>query len=227
MVRKSRLVTGTFAGVLVGFVLLGTLPSATAQTGKENPQQTIKREKDRWAVKTAIDPGASEIDTRAIKVTVEELLAMQRPADMSDGKGDPKYQNLRAKPVETTVYVVEAKIVECRHMPDGDYRVKIEGKSGKTMYVEMPNPDPEFVSSVSRFQKDMVKVRKKATDKLKPEAIVKPVSIYAKLTGVGFFGWSKNMQGQPVGNGIQLHPVLKVDWMKEPKNNDRSNAGKP
>ena len=193
---------------------------ASAQVPQDPPTQPVRKERDRWAVKTATDPMASEINTKPVKVTVEELLDMKRPLDMSDGKGDPKYQNARAKGVETTVYVVEAKIIECRLMPDGDYRVQIQGKSGKTMYIEMPDPAPDVINGQSRFQNEIAKTRNAAEKKLNPQKEAKQTEIYAKITGVGFFGWSKNMKGQSQGNGIQLHPILKLDWLKPPKTAD-------
>lgn len=190
--------------------------------------------RDRWLVKTASDPDATSINKRPVKSTVEKLLSIARPKDFPMDKTNEKYQEHRAKPVETTVYTVEADVVEYRLMPDGDYRVTIRGASGQTMVLEMPDPDPKFVDPQSPFAYAIKAARGQFEEKFKPERTARTALAHVRITGIGYFGRAFTRPGtqpgtapatqpgvQPTtpkveGNLIQLHPVLDVQWMDKP-----------
>jgi hypothetical protein len=130
-------------GMASGFALAGV----SAQTGNpptekrkdDKPQAApdkpasgmVKGGRDRWSIKTASDAEAKEIDRTPSKSTVEKLLAIPRPLDMPPDGSNPFFQEHRARPAETTVFSVEADVIDCRLMPDGDYRVTVRGASGK------------------------------------------------------------------------------------------------
>jgi len=100
-------------------------------------------------------------------------------------------------------------------MPDGDYRVTVKGVSGKTMVLEMPNPDPEFVDPKSKFAGQIKTARDQFSSKIKPERTSQPMQGHARITGVGFFG--RTYGSKPAdGNLIQLHPVLNIEWLDKP-----------
>src|SRR5690349_2209805 len=105
------------------------LPLAIARSQATKPQpdkpaaatqgaKTGARERDRWLIKTASDAEAREIEAKASASTVEKLLAIPRPLDMPLDGSNPFFQQHRARPAETTVFSVEADIVDCRLMPD-------------------------------------------------------------------------------------------------------------
>jgi hypothetical protein len=171
--------------------------------------------KDRWAIKTASDAEAREIAATPSKSTVEELLAIPRPLDMPSDGSNPFFQQHRARPAETTVFSVEADVVDCRLMPDGDYRVTVRGASGKTLALEMPDPAPEFVDPHGKFVGQIKESRDVFGAKFQPERKLKPVMGHARITGVGFFGRTYGSQ-KADGNLIQIHPVLKIEWLEKP-----------
>src|SRR5205807_1382181 len=96
------------------------------------------------------------------------------------------FQNHRARPAEMTVFAVEADVVDARLMPDGDYRVTIKGASGKTLVLEMP--DPEFVDAKSKFADKIKSARETFDGKFKLAKSVKPTPAHARITGIGYFG---------------------------------------
>jgi hypothetical protein len=189
---------------------------AKPQTPKEdNKAQTPKPGKDRWLVKTASDPDAEKVNKKAQETTIEKLLALARPKDFPLDGSNAAYQQKRIAPVETSVYAVEADVVECRLMPDGDYRVVIQGASGKPLVLEMPDPDPAFVDPKSPFAYSIKAAREQFKARFTPTTTTQKIQGHVRITGIGFFGrtYGKN---KPDGNLLQLHPVLDVDWMDKP-----------
>jgi hypothetical protein len=185
-----------------------------AESGKP-PANAVRSGRDRWSIKTASDVEAQEIDRTPVKSTVEKLLAIPRPLDMPPDGSNPFFQTHRARPAETSVFSVEADVVDCRLMPDGDYRVTVKGVSGKTMVLEMPNPAPEYVDPKSKFAADLKSAREKFDTKIQPERTLKPYSGHVRLTGIGFFGRTYGDKKLD-GNMIQLHPILNVEWLDKP-----------
>jgi hypothetical protein len=176
---------------------------------------TKTRERDRWLIKTASDAEAQEINAKASASTVEKLLAIPRPLDMPLDGSNPFFQQHRARPAETTVFSVEADVIDCRLMPDGDYRVTVRGHSGKTLVLEMPNPTPEFVDPKSKFAGQIKAARDQFSAKFKPETKSQPLTGHARISGVGYFG--RVYGNRPAeGNLIQLHPVLNIEWLDKP-----------
>ena len=180
-------------------------PATGARTGS----------KDRWAIKTASDVEAEDIDRKPVKSTIEKLLAIPRPLDMPLDGSNAFFQEHRARPAETSVFSVEADVIDCRLMPDGDYRVTVRGASGKTVVLEMPNPTPEFVDPKSKFAGDIKTARGQFDKKFQPEKAVKALTGHARITGVGFFGRTYGNK-KAEGNLIQLHPVLNIEWLDKP-----------
>lgn len=237
---------GCMAAHCLAVLALGAIPCC-AQTTKETTAQETKQEtkrtdaekpaqarpgRDRWPVKTASDLDASEINRKPTNTTVEKLLAMKRPVDLPKEETPEHFQNHRARPAETTVFAVEADVVDCRLMPDGDYRVTIRGASGKSLVLEMPKPEPGFVDPNSPFFKDIKAAREQFDAKAKPETTQKPLKLHARITGIGFWArkWNRNPSATSTANAtgsspstpnaeenlIQLHPVLKLEWLDKP-----------
>jgi len=195
-----------------------------AKTTPDKPtalQGARQGSRDRWLIKTASDAEAQEIDRKPQASSVEKLLAIPRPIDMPLDGSNPFFQNHRARPAETTVFSLEADIVDYRQMPDGDYQVTIKGASGKTLKLEMPNPAPEFVDPASKFASDVKAAREQFDGKFHPgkpekaDRTVKQVVGHARITGVGFF--ARNYGSSKVeGNLLQIHPVLKIEGLEKP-----------
>jgi len=211
---------------LASFITLTALPAFAqkdepkpqtppSQTGQTEAKPQAKPGRDRWLVKTAADADAIDIKKRPEPSTVEKLLGLTRPKDFTLEATPPQYQEKRAGPVEKTVYTVEADVVECRLMPDGDYRVVIKGAKGETMVLEMPDPNPQFVDPKGPFAYAIKSAREQFDAKVKPERTAKPLQLHARITGLGFFGRAYG-KTPPKGNLIQLHPVVDFEWLPKP-----------
>jgi hypothetical protein len=171
----------------------------------------------RWSVKTGTDPDAALVGptSRPTQTTVEELIRLPRPADMPATESIPVYQNKRARPVEITVYSVEATIIALNVEASGDYHLVLQGASGETMIARAPNPGDEFVAPDSRWKKEITQVRRQLDAKYFP-ATGKIARVTARAVGVGFFD---RIHGQTGGasNGLELHPVLGIEFIESRK----------
>jgi hypothetical protein len=222
---------------------------------------------ERWSVKTGIDPDAARVGTYQfagmnaagiVETSVEELIQMPRPSDMTDVRSIPEdYQERRAEPVELVIWRVKADIIAIKKEADGDLHMVLQGDSGETMIAESPTPHSPFVGSASPWLDAMKEVRSKIADQfgasfatatfqpldakyvmpstpvpatpppaaplaappaggdvfegLQPfKAKVEPTS--ATITGVGFFDRVHDQMGVAMKTGIELHPILAIDF---------------
>jgi hypothetical protein len=170
---------------------------------------------ERWRVKTGDDPDAALVGLpqNATKTTVEDLAMLARPQDMPATASPPQYENKRARPVETTVYSVEADIVALKLEADGDYHMVLQGSGGATLVAEIPDPDPTFTSPSSRWAKEIAAARRKVDEKLLPQAGVTRLHMRARVVGVGFFDRVRGQLGV-AHNGIELHPVIGIEFLQ-------------
>ena len=113
---------------------------------------------ERWPVKTGQDDGVSLVGQNIIDgkslgagivpVTVEELIAINRPPDMRPPTNIfPAYQTKRRETVEFTVWQIDAEITVVKLEADGDYHLVITGATGNTMIAEVPTPTTEFIGT--------------------------------------------------------------------------------
>lgn len=133
----------------------------TAAAPAVAPAPAEKPGVERWPVKTGTDADFKTVGQNTVKgkklgagvvpTTVEEMIAMPRPADMpgvtKSFPANSLYQNHRAAVTETTIWKLTATITLAKIEQDGDYHLVLKGDSGKTMIGEIPNPDPKFVKN--------------------------------------------------------------------------------
>lgn len=161
--------------------------------------------RERWAVKTGGDPWASGVDLKPVATTVAQLTRLPR----ADGG------SRRAAPVETTLYRVTVEIVEFKYeRDDADLHVVVRDPvrdPSRTMIVELP--DPTFVPKVSPWRSQIAEARRRFYARYKPTTRFKGGSRQvATITGVGFFDPPHGQRGL-AENGIELHPVLSVEFL--------------
>ena len=193
----------------------------------------IKPGVERWPVKTGTDADADMVgtiniqgrppETGIVKTTVEEMNEMQRPRDMQDITAlAPAYQDHRSTPVETTIWQIEADLLLLKQEADGDFHLGLQGDGGNsTMVAEIPNPNPPFVNAaVSRWVDDILAARDEVNTKLdlaNKVDVTQPFSIKirerVRLTGVGFFDKVHGQSFVAPSNGIELHPVLRIEFL--------------
>jgi hypothetical protein len=167
----------------------------------ESPEPKCGAERQR--VKTLTDGDARDVNSEPKHATVEELVALQAPLFHEDRPRNT---------VEKTVYAVTANVVGFKlEAGDGDFHVVIAGESGATMIVEFPAP--ECTRGAADAQR-MAEARKTFAEEFgKPmrgvyRKLAEPIR--AKLLGVGFFDLLHRQTGV-APNGIELHPVLRVE----------------
>jgi hypothetical protein len=167
----------------------------------------------RWSVRTGTDPDARLVASpeAPVQTTVEALIALPRPSEMpSTTRQYPAFQEKRARPVEFTVYSVDATLTALKHEVSGDYHLVLQGASGSTMIANSPNPDPSFVNPSSRWVNEIAAVRKEIDRKI-PGGKVTPVRV--RIAGIGFWDFVHGQTGV-APNGIELHPVTNIKFLE-------------
>jgi hypothetical protein len=250
-----------------------TMPLAPAGVAAAKPVQPGS---ERWPVKTGVDDDVGRVGTLdfagvnsegIVPTTVEQLIELPRPDDMTDIRGfQPDYQNRRAEPVELVIWKVDADITVIKKEGDGDLHMVLQGISGDTMIAEVPKPDRAFVAEDSPWFDAIKQVRGKIADRFGQTFAQTPFTqLNAKfampaasltgapavppaapaggpaapllveppggdvfdalppfkaqvpqtpvtITGVGFFDRVHDQTGVAMKNGIELHPVLAIEF---------------
>jgi len=179
----------------------------------------IQPGKERWPVKTGTDDDVADVAQDVsgqpfrVRSTVEDLVGTVRPRDMPLDSPSPSFQTRRARPVETTIFTIEAEVIACKIEDDGDFHIVIQGDSGEMMIIEIPDPDPAFVAPSSPWVEAIRSARAQVEETLQPERRLRRVRAPARITGVGFFDTVHGQTGVSQRNGIELHPVLGIEWL--------------
>jgi len=157
---------------------------------------------ERWSVKVGMDPDARLVDQRtSVPTNIVQLRALPAPASPP--------LNRRVRPVETTVWSVDAVLVRYKQEDDSDYHLVLADRGGRTMIAEIPSP--ACVGSSSPFLPAMRAVRTAFTAAFHPTISFQRVNISVHVTGVGFFDF-KHGQSGVAPNAIELHPILSIRW---------------
>lgn len=167
---------------------------------------------ERWVVKTLTDSTYPEIDFDHVQeITVRELTEKEAPAH--------KPEDQRIKGVETTVWRVHAMLLgykwERAKKLDQDFHLIIaDPRKDKndhwiTMVAEIPAPQ----CAPSEYSDQFKNLRLLLTTMGKPKGTKvlwfdKPVPVV--IEGVGFFDKIHGQDGV-APNGIELHPILKLE----------------
>ncbi len=157
---------------------------------------------ERWPVKTLSDPERQRVKLQPIDETVEDLVLLPRPGYLpATGRADP---------VEVTVYRVKARLISLFTEADGDYHLVLASPNDPSITMIAEVPDPECSGAcASGFVATYAQVRKDLMDHLNaPGGEPRPL---IHVTGVGFFDYLHGQLGV-APNGIELHPVLKVEF---------------
>ncbi len=202
---RRRLIDGITAAAL----LCLALPAArVAARPTHRPSAAVQPESDtgcgveRWSVKTGMDPDARLVNQRTTTPTnIVQMRALPAPAQPP--------LNARVKPVETTVWSLDALLVRYKQETDSDYHLVLSDTGGRTMIAEIPSPT--CVGPSSPFLPAMRAVRTTFTAAFHPGPSFQRVSVTVHVTGVGFFDF-KHGQSGVAPNAIELHPILSIRW---------------
>src|SRR5215469_1464690 len=155
---------------------------------------------ERWSVKTGTDADAKLVNLNSTTpTTIGSLRALPAPKTLP--------ANNRIQPTETTVFVVNATLVEFKLESDSDYHLVIADQSGNTMITEIPAPN--CVGAGSPFAADISASRAAFNARFTAISSLQKANIPVQITGVGFFD-SLHGQTGVAPNGIELHPVLNI-----------------
>jgi len=182
----------------------GNGPALPTASGAFGP---IKPGVERWSVKTGADADAALVGQKVVQTTIKDLVDIPPPQD----RRDPRLQEHRLPPVETTIYSVEGTVTAYKEEMSGDYHLVVADDSGQTMIVAAPNPNPAFVSPSSRWAKEIAAVHKTIKDRLNPTSLFTETNLRVRVAGVGYFSYPHGARGE-AKNALQLHPVTSIEF---------------
>jgi hypothetical protein len=155
---------------------------------------------ERWSVKTGTDPDVAKINpSTTTATTIASLVALPTPPILPP--------NNRLQPTESTVFVLNATLIEFKLETDSDYHIVIQDSAGKTMITEIPSP--ACVGAGSPFATAIASARSKFDAQLRASSQPQTTSVPVQIKGIGFFD-SLHGQTGVAPNGIELHPVLDI-----------------
>ena len=155
---------------------------------------------ERWSVKTGTDADVSKINLSApTATTIATMIGW--PAQSS-----PPANN-RISPYETTLWVVNATLIEYKKETDEDYHLVLKDSAGNTMIAEIPAPN--CVGSGSPLASGVTNARNEFDAKYNATSSFQTVSIPVRVTGVGMFDFAHGQTGA-AANQIELHPVIDI-----------------
>ena len=156
----------------------------------------------RWSIKTGTDTTAVTVDTKvSVPSSVSLMGAIAAPASLP--------ASTRVSPVEKSVYVVDATLTQYRMSDDSDYHLVLVDSAGKTMIAELPHPD--CVGESSPFKAAIASARTAFNSQLRATSSFKTISVPVRVVGIGFLDDIHGQSGV-APNGIELHPVLKIEF---------------
>lgn len=153
---------------------------------------------ERWSVKTLTDADHNKVDFAPKEATVGWLVSQERPAQLP--------ADWRVGPIETQTYKVRARLMGYKLEEDEDFHIVIADVEdpSETMIAEIPSPDCAGACA-SGHAEEFRKAR--AVIMGLPDQVH---GVGVVVTGVGFFDFLHGQTGA-APNGIELHPVLKIE----------------
>jgi hypothetical protein len=197
--------------VLLGFLLAFFLASAVFMAARNGGAlarsarpQHITCGDERWTIKTLTDPDASSISMTAVrKTSIEALRRLKATAAL--GKSTP-----RIAPTEKTVFRVDALLMSMKLEGDDDiHMVVADPVVGGSMIVEFPGAGCVGTVGASLMSKAKAALAAACGPLPKTSKFV-ALQGRATIDGVGFFDFLHH-QGGVAPNGIELHPVLRIN----------------
>ena len=155
----------------------------------------------RIKIKHATDPEAAQINRTPIDITVEDLIATKLPESFKGKLED--YTEQRIGDFEKSTFRVHGKLKSVVHKKDGDYFLVMEGKTGATAVIEVPDPK---LAPESPLIKDMTATRNMIESKYHPTDKEKEINEEATIEGVGFYGFRSKQGAGGSGSAPRLMP---------------------
>ncbi len=195
----------TFAAVGARQIYAGHMPREADQSERE-PVTGNACGVERWSVKTGTDAGARSVNQGYhFPTTISRLDALTTPAALPSRS--------RVRPVESTVYTLDATLLRYKQEADSDYHLVLtDGQN--TMIAEIPAA--YCTGANSPFLSGIRTARYQFSQHYSVENRFKYTHAHVRITGVGFFDFPHGQSGVAT-NAIELHPVLDVQFGGNPK----------
>lgn len=165
---------------------------------------------ERWAVKIGIDRDASKVATSPQVATIAQLRLIAAPARPNSRP------RTRFAPTELTTFQVKGILRVIKKETDQDYHLVITDPINPRVTMIVESPDPQCASG-SQFLDNITSVRTMLDQTLQLDRIFvenlsrSEPSMPVTVTGVGFFDVLHGQEGV-APNGIELHPILMIDF---------------
>jgi hypothetical protein len=189
---------------------IGTLPPTFAPPAEATPTpdpwaETAERcGAGRWAVRTLGDDELSRLDfTRQVRARVADLAEVRRPVTTLPNDG-------RIGPLETTLFSVDARLLQARVTPEDEIQVAVADASGSaTLVVVLPAPDC-LARTPAQLKDRVVAARDSFAKSCGPFAADwAPIAWEARFVAPGYWG-GVDATG-PATNGLQLSTPVSVE----------------
>ena len=154
---------------------------------------------ERWSVKTGTDADAHSVSFISQSTTIATMRSWTPPS--------PIPPNNRVSPFETSVWTINANLLEYKFEDDSDYHVVLQDAAGNTIIGEIPHPG--CVGSGSPFAASIVNARLKFNAMFTASTSFQFANVPVQVTGVGMFDFLHGQTGV-APNGIELHPILDI-----------------
>jgi hypothetical protein len=217
---------------MVALALIATTTSSMAgpffATQDEETAKSYLESKYRWAIKTGNDEEARKIDVseEAFKkleaTSIEAMTLWERP------KLDSNTVTLRQGPYETTLVTVEGELTDYRLSKDDQDLHLVLRESGKpdglTIIGEIP--DPSLMLKENPWRAFVIPARASFYEIFKPRSSWKTSGKKIRITGVPFFDLAHGQRGV-AKNGVEIHPILKIEVLDTTTARQNQEAGQP
>jgi len=166
---------------------------------------------ERWRVKTLSGTGAADVNFTTQSATVRTLTEKDVPQSLSGTHRDT--------PVEQQAVRMKAVLIGYKREPDGDLHIVLADLNDPelTLIAEIPDADKCSFACSSQHATEFRAARKAFLDGIKDHKATKCFrtmqedDIQITMTGVPMFDRIHGQTGV-AENGIELHPVLTVEW---------------
>ena len=165
---------------------------------------------ERWPVKAGTDRDASKVATSPQMATIAQLRLIAAPARPNSRP------RTRFAPTELTTFQVKGILRVIKREADQDYHLVITDPTNARITMIVESPDPTCASG-SQFLDNITSVRTMLDRTLQLDRIFSPenrrseLSMPVTVTGIAFFDVLHGQEGI-APNGIELHPILMIDF---------------
>lgn len=194
MIRRHRLLAAIGISVLLAGCSSTPPKTAGATGGKDGGGSRID-------IKHATDPDAALINKTPKDISVEDLIATKLPDGFTGGLEDHK--DSRIGDFEKSTYRISGMLKSVVHRKDGDYYLVMEGKTGATAVIEVPDP---ALAKGSPILPEIQAARNAIESKYHPTDTPKEINEQATIEGVGFYGWKSQQGSGGHGSAPRLMP---------------------